>query len=673
MKKMRTMVPAVLAMIAGSVASAQAPVIDGSLDASGVYGPLRAVQTQVTRFGDNRPQSGNPGAVTTGIEIAIPLAALGNPTGPIRIAGFINGGQHDFASNQFIGGFATQQNNLGEPRSIDLSTFAGDQFVSVPLTAGASAPVIDGTRDSVYTERFLQTNFTGFGNANQGQPGFTNGSEIDGLYSTVFNGVLYIMVTGNLESNNNDFELFIDTDGAANGQNQLRDDNAVVGAPPAEGGLNRMGGNSGTGLRFDTGFAADYYLTFDGSDDGFGVYQFRGSYGTVPTAGAGVGFFLGNTTAQSNGSFTGGDPGAPAILATIDNSNTGGVLGSPGTIPSPDFANGSELDNLRYVVLGGKLYLFFGGNLESAFNNLDIFFDVVPGGQNTLRGDNVDIDFNGLNRMAGMTFDVGFDADYWFSIRTGGNPIQQFANSATLRTDGPLFNTQGQIVDYGSFSGGEKATNNPIPFPSDRIDPPSGSSLFTTGGPRLAQCRFPTNPGAGLLKGSINNLNTAGVTGPDAQTPSVADAPNVNTGIEIEIDLTELGWDGVSPVKMIAMINGGGHSFVSNQVIPGLPGGPLDAQNLGDPNAVNFQTIAGDQFVTIITTGACPGTGPGACGAGDWNEDGTIDFNDLLAFLNDYNANANQACPNSCVDLNGDGAVDFNDFLEFLNRYNTPC
>jgi hypothetical protein len=51
----------------------------------------------------------------------------------------------------------------------------------------------------------------------------------------------------------------------------------------------------------------------------------------------------------------------------------------------------------------------------------------------------------------------------------------------------------------------------------------------------------------------------------------------------------------------------------------------------------------------------------------DWNCDGSVDFNDFLAFLNDYNAGNRRA------DLNGDGVVDFNDFLAFLNLYNAPC
>jgi hypothetical protein len=51
----------------------------------------------------------------------------------------------------------------------------------------------------------------------------------------------------------------------------------------------------------------------------------------------------------------------------------------------------------------------------------------------------------------------------------------------------------------------------------------------------------------------------------------------------------------------------------------------------------------------------------------DWNGDGVTDFNDLLEYLNDYNALS------PCAELNGDGVVDFNDLLEYLNAYNVPC
>src|SRR6185295_9527404 len=77
------------------------------------------------------------------------------------------------------------------------------------------------------------------------------------------------------------------------------------------------------------------------------------------------------------------------------------------------FANGSEIDASFVAYDGTTLYLFLSGNLESNFNKLDIFFDTVPGGQNRLRGDNADVDFNGLNRMSDLNFDDGFEADYY--------------------------------------------------------------------------------------------------------------------------------------------------------------------------------------------------------------------------------------------------------------------
>ncbi|MBM4109675.1 MAG: EF-hand domain-containing protein [Phycisphaerae bacterium] len=74
-----------------------------------------------------------------------------------------------------------------------------------------------------------------------------------------------------------------------------------------------------------------------------------------------------------------------------------------------------------------------------------------------------------------------------------------------------------------------------------------------------------------------------------------------------------------------------------------------------------------DLTITQVGGVVCPGQGAGACSRADWNEDGVIDFNDFLAFLNDFNN------LDDCADLNGDGSVDFNDFLEFLNIFNAGC
>ena len=81
-------------------------------------------------------------AVTTGIELAIPLAAIGNPAlTDILVSAHVNGSNHDFLSNQSLGGFPAPQGNLGgdgagnwtgSVSAIDLNNFpTSDQFFTV--------------------------------------------------------------------------------------------------------------------------------------------------------------------------------------------------------------------------------------------------------------------------------------------------------------------------------------------------------------------------------------------------------------------------------------------------------------------------------------------------------------------------------------------------------------
>lgn len=83
-------------------------------------------------------------AVTTGIELGIPLAAIGNPGNgdSIRISVMLNNQGHNFLSNQFLGGLAAPQGNLGgdgngnftgNVSAINLNNFAGDQYLTVPV------------------------------------------------------------------------------------------------------------------------------------------------------------------------------------------------------------------------------------------------------------------------------------------------------------------------------------------------------------------------------------------------------------------------------------------------------------------------------------------------------------------------------------------------------------
>lgn len=228
-----------------------------------------------------------------------------------------------------------------------------------------------------------------------------------------------------------------------------------------------------------------------------------------------------------------------------------------------DWANGSEINAVYAYRTATDLYLFFAGNVESNFNKLTILVDSVAGGQNRLLQDQTDVDFGGLRRISdegtgnGMTFDAGFEADYWFNF-TGGNTdfgYNFFLNYAKIGD-----NTSGVYCGRGSSAG---------PLNMD----------FTTGATDIG------------IRAAIDNTNILGVTGGDGlQTPT----DGFDTGLEYRIPLARLG-DPTGDIKLTAFINGGGNDFLANQVVAGIGGGG----NLAEPRLVNFENIPGPQFVTV--------------------------------------------------------------------------
>jgi Bacterial TSP3 repeat len=74
-------------------------------------------------------------AVSTGLELCINLADLGNPSGPIKVMLLQNNNNHNFLSNQTLGGLPAGFGNLGDPANTkDFSAYAGDQFFSIDLS-----------------------------------------------------------------------------------------------------------------------------------------------------------------------------------------------------------------------------------------------------------------------------------------------------------------------------------------------------------------------------------------------------------------------------------------------------------------------------------------------------------------------------------------------------------
>ena len=702
---------ALLALLSGGPCLGQFTT-NGTIDAS--EQPLyvqRWVQLTPTLFGDNFDGAGagaaglgNPAVVTTGIELAIPFSALGTITTPytggsIRIAAILLAGDVGSVSNQVLGGIPLNMGGLGDPRLLNFNAVgsagnAQNQFLGAftPFAAGSN-PIIDGTQDaSIYgPSRGTQTNYTNYGNATHGalivrpDPTTNEGSELDNLRCAKRGTTLYIFIGGNLEANFNKVDIFIDS--IAGGQPRLLP--ATNAVQPGDAWINRLADDgSGNGLTFDIGFEPDFAVRVNGGNTaGVGlpaVYKIFLDSATLPTGGAGLASYQGETTYGSNGVTTGGDIGAPAIAATINNANIQGVIGEEvggaNAAPNVDRAYGSEMDGV-YSYLdapNNRLHVLVAGNIQINFNKYDLFFDCAPGGQNRLRGasqevltpsgnvqysGNGGIDFNGLNRMGadmlvqsdpmnelserlpvnGLVFDAGFEADYWLSFTNGlisGLPAQ-FINAAPLRTGGVSRSFVGAPQDFSTFDGGNKAMNNPILMDGDGMGggytPLTGFEAFSFDpqgqfAPRhLGVEMIPGLPAPtpGLISATIDNSNVLGVTG-----LSGAGGGSVITGVEFSIDVRELGWDGVSPIRLGGFVNGSGHDFVSNQVIGGLPTGPMagggyDDRNIGEPRTVNLSAIAGDQFI-LLTGGVTP-----RC-PGDYNGMDGVNPDDLADYINDY-------------------------------------
>ena len=83
----------------------------------------------------------SPGPVSTGIEFAIPLTALGNPSGPIKVCAFYQDGT---VTNQILGTVPIGTCSLGAPNNVDLSAVSGDQFFTIPQTVTVSPVPFQG-------------------------------------------------------------------------------------------------------------------------------------------------------------------------------------------------------------------------------------------------------------------------------------------------------------------------------------------------------------------------------------------------------------------------------------------------------------------------------------------------------------------------------------------------
>lgn len=225
--------------------------------------------------------------------------------------------------------------------------------------------------------------------------------------------------------------------------------------------------------------------------------------------------------------------------------------------------NVNELNGGYGKIVGGKLYLAFPGNIGGTnIDKLDIFLDVKSGGENTLSGT---LTMDGANAMSGLQFDSGFEADFLVICRQ---------NTSNSQFD----------VDLGNV-----VTGSSDAFADVFSGSTEGSATATIGSPSIL---------SNGIDIAYDDSNTAGVDGTGPSAAARADAAAVQTGVELGITLSDLGYTTGDDIRVCAFINNVTHTFISNQVL-----GPLPSHygNMATASSVNFGNEAGDQFFTVST------------------------------------------------------------------------
>ena len=283
--------------------------------------------------------------------------------------------------------------------------------------------------------------------------------------------------------------------------------------------------------------------------------------------------------------------GAPVAVQ-----NTPSAFGNA-TNGHPRFAvQGSELDAAYARVADGYLYLFIAGNLETKGvgglqwpagnqNKLDLFVDCIPGGQNSLRGDNADVDGGALGSMGhldpandGLKFDTGFEADFYLTFHNRTEVVPYF--------DPPQVEAWRGYLYYATLPSAGGGTAQTLGVAQD----PTHTSFTTT---------FTFTNGVKL---GFNNSNTGGVWGTgDASESDTSLASNVTTGLELAIPVEFFAATNGAlndTIRIAAFVNDVNHRFLSNQVLGPMGQSSGGYGNLGDPRLFNFAESysPGDQF-----------------------------------------------------------------------------
>jgi hypothetical protein len=285
-------------------------------------------------------------------------------------------------------------------------------FCVVPAQAWAQI-VVDGARDIAYGAPLaVQTVETEFGD---GTP--HGGSEIDAGYAAIEGDRLFVLLTGNLEGNFNNLEVFIDS--------RPGGESVLSGTPIYGGGTSAKF----AGMTFDAAFTADFHLFARSGGEGtpflLDVYD-RQSGGNVSVPGS-AGSTPNLAGLQGTGTIAAGNvaPGAsgPALTQGLsfafDGNNVAGVIGgiaAANGAAAAAVATGFELSialaDLGNPAPGSAIRIFAAVN----GSNHDYLSNQILGGLTPPRG-NLGGDGNGgFNGTVGQLDFSSYAGEQYFTL-----------------------------------------------------------------------------------------------------------------------------------------------------------------------------------------------------------------------------------------------------------------
>lgn len=282
--------------------------------------------------------------------------------------------------------------------------------------------------------------------------------------------------------------------------------------------------------------------------------------------------------------------GTPSMDGTVDS-----IYGSPIAVQTTNtnFGNangallgggGSELNALFVTNDATHLYVMATGNLEGNGNTFYAFFDMVgvttgvngelpevPTAVDGLFGRCPSCPSGFVNPqtnlgISGLEMPTGFNTDFGF--------VYKGFDSGLGGAYGLVFS----VADYAAL------TALPNPKPTDLN---SGVTNATV--PPVVVINDVAYFGTGAtFKIGFDNRNAAGVdSGMTAADQAAARA--VTSGFEVGIPLSALGNPAAGEeIRIIALVASGDGTFISNQVLPGLP---TPGDNIGNSQAANLQTL----------------------------------------------------------------------------------